>query len=123
MPVMRKPDFMLHPHKYFGEKSAKDLSKRNRGGAEDTGAPQSIREARQSKKNVKNIETHPKVTPHFYRDSLPTKIIGTVQTNSGRGSEGKQKKYFSNKQLIFFSDLSENQKRSMVNLGLLYFQI
>ena len=54
MPVMRKPDFMLHPHKYFGEKSAKDPSKRQQGreiGLSDSNTAQSIREARQSKIN------------------------------------------------------------------------
>ena len=50
MPVMRKPDFMLHPHKYFGEKSAKDPLKRKTGKeGSDIATSQSIREARQGK--------------------------------------------------------------------------
>ncbi|XP_076812547.1 cilia- and flagella-associated protein 337-like [Clavelina lepadiformis] len=49
MPVMRKPDFMLHPHKYFGEKSEKDLSKR-KVGKQPTEVQQSIRDVRKSLK-------------------------------------------------------------------------
>lgn len=49
MPVMRKPDFMLHPHKYFGEKSAKTGRKKAGQIAEPQEEPQSIKDARTSK--------------------------------------------------------------------------
>nr|XP_018668447.1 WD repeat-containing protein 49-like [Ciona intestinalis] len=52
MPVMRKPDFMLHPHKYFGEKSAKGKKKTGRSEEQEVDSEKQlgIREARQSLK-------------------------------------------------------------------------
>jgi len=49
MPVMKKPDFMLHPHKYFGEKSAKNGRKKPTQSQEQTEDHQTLMETRQSK--------------------------------------------------------------------------
>nr|CAB3267710.1 WD repeat-containing protein 49-like [Phallusia mammillata] len=50
MPVMRKPDFMLHPHKYFGEKSAKTGRKKPGQNTEQQEEPISLKEARHNLK-------------------------------------------------------------------------